>query len=116
MFVRDARRSYLYSRENEAEARQANILTADEARRIAVNIARLRSFARSQKCQRSRSITSPKRTRGNLTLRRQRTPNARNSPPRADSGPPQGLEGIVSKRGELNGEASRRTCGGFVLR
>jgi hypothetical protein len=32
---------YLYSRENEDEARQAKVLTADEARRIAVNIARL---------------------------------------------------------------------------
>jgi hypothetical protein len=29
------------TRENEAEARQAKVLTADEARRIAVNIARL---------------------------------------------------------------------------
>jgi hypothetical protein len=29
------------SRENEAEARQAKVLTADEARRIAANIARL---------------------------------------------------------------------------
>jgi hypothetical protein len=33
--------AYLYGRENEAEARQAKVLTADEARRIAVNIARL---------------------------------------------------------------------------
>jgi hypothetical protein len=33
--------AYLYSRENEAEARQAKVLTADEARRIATNIARL---------------------------------------------------------------------------
>jgi hypothetical protein len=33
--------AYLYSRENEAEARQAKVLTPDEARRIAVNIARL---------------------------------------------------------------------------
>jgi hypothetical protein len=42
--VRDANGqelAYLYSRENEAEARQAKVLTADEARRIAVNIARL---------------------------------------------------------------------------
>jgi hypothetical protein len=35
--------AYLYSRENEAEARQAKVLTADEARRIAINIARRRS-------------------------------------------------------------------------
>jgi K+/H+ antiporter YhaU regulatory subunit KhtT len=33
--------AYLYSRENEAEARQAKVLTADEARRIASTIARL---------------------------------------------------------------------------
>jgi hypothetical protein len=42
--VRDANGqalAYLYSRENEAEARQANVLTADETRRIAANIARL---------------------------------------------------------------------------
>jgi hypothetical protein len=31
----------LYSRDNEDEARQAKVLTKDEARRIAVNIARL---------------------------------------------------------------------------
>jgi hypothetical protein len=42
--VRDANGqalAYLYSRENEAEARQAKVLTADEARRIAANVARL---------------------------------------------------------------------------
>ena len=42
--VRDANGqaiAYIYSRENEDEARQAKVLTADEARRIAVNIARL---------------------------------------------------------------------------
>jgi hypothetical protein len=33
--------AYIYSRENEAEARQAKVLTKDEARRIAINIARL---------------------------------------------------------------------------
>jgi hypothetical protein len=33
--------AYLYARANEAEARQAKVLIADEARRIAVNIARL---------------------------------------------------------------------------
>jgi hypothetical protein len=33
--------AYIYARENEAEARQAKVLTADEARRIAINIARL---------------------------------------------------------------------------
>jgi hypothetical protein len=33
--------AYLYSRENEAEARQAKMLTQDEARRIALNVARL---------------------------------------------------------------------------
>jgi hypothetical protein len=33
--------AYLYSLENEADARQTKVLTKDEARRIAVNIARL---------------------------------------------------------------------------
>jgi hypothetical protein len=33
--------AYVYSRATEAEARQANVLTADEARRVAANIARL---------------------------------------------------------------------------
>jgi K+/H+ antiporter YhaU regulatory subunit KhtT len=33
--------AYIYSRDNEAETRQAKALTKDEARRIAVNIARL---------------------------------------------------------------------------
>jgi hypothetical protein len=33
--------AYVYSREIEAEARQANVLTSDESRRIAANIARL---------------------------------------------------------------------------
>ncbi len=42
--VRDANGqalAYLYSRDNEAEARQAKMLTKDEARRIAINIALL---------------------------------------------------------------------------
>jgi hypothetical protein len=42
--VRDANGqalAYLYSRDNADEARQAKVLTKDEARRIAVNIARL---------------------------------------------------------------------------
>jgi K+/H+ antiporter YhaU regulatory subunit KhtT len=42
--VRDANGQalvYLYSRDNEDEARQAKVLTKDEARRIAINIARL---------------------------------------------------------------------------
>jgi hypothetical protein len=42
--VRDANGqalAYLYSRDNDAEARQAKVLTKDEARRIAINIARL---------------------------------------------------------------------------
>jgi hypothetical protein len=42
--VRDANGqalAYVYSRETEAEALQAKVLTKDEARRIAVNIARL---------------------------------------------------------------------------
>ena len=42
--VRDANGQelvYIYSRENEDEARQAKVLTKDEARRVAINIARL---------------------------------------------------------------------------
>jgi hypothetical protein len=42
--VRDANGQalvYVYSRDNEDEARQAKVLTKDEARRIAVNVARL---------------------------------------------------------------------------
>jgi hypothetical protein len=42
--VRDANGqalAYIYSRGNEAEALQAKVLTKDEARRIAVNVARL---------------------------------------------------------------------------
>jgi hypothetical protein len=42
--VRDANGqalAYLYSRDNPAEARQAKMLTQDEARRIALNVARL---------------------------------------------------------------------------
>ena len=42
--VRDANGqalAYIYSRESEAEAMQAKVLTKDEARRIAVNIARV---------------------------------------------------------------------------
>jgi hypothetical protein len=42
--VRDANGqalAFIYSRETEAEARQPKVLTADEGRRIAANIARL---------------------------------------------------------------------------
>jgi hypothetical protein len=42
--VRDANGqalAHIYSRDNEDEARQAKVLTKDEARRIAVNVARL---------------------------------------------------------------------------
>jgi K+/H+ antiporter YhaU regulatory subunit KhtT len=42
--VRDANGQalvYIYSRDSEAEAMQAKVLTKDEARRIAVNVARL---------------------------------------------------------------------------
>jgi hypothetical protein len=33
--------AYLYGRETEADARQAKVLTNDEARRIAINVVRL---------------------------------------------------------------------------
>jgi K+/H+ antiporter YhaU regulatory subunit KhtT len=42
--VRDANGqalAYLHSRDNDAEARQAKVLTNDEARRVAMNMARL---------------------------------------------------------------------------
>jgi hypothetical protein len=42
--VRDANGQalvYIYSRDSKAEAMQAKVLTKDEARRIAVNVARL---------------------------------------------------------------------------
>jgi hypothetical protein len=38
--------AYLYSRDNEDEARQAKVLTNDEARRIAINAARVAGAAR----------------------------------------------------------------------
>jgi hypothetical protein len=40
--------AYLYSRDNKDEARQANVLTKDEARRIASNIARLPELLESR--------------------------------------------------------------------
>jgi hypothetical protein len=49
--VRDANEQalvYLYSRDSEAEAMQAKVLTADEARRIAINVAKRSGLLRPE--------------------------------------------------------------------
>ena len=54
--VRDANGQalvYLYSCDNEAEARQARVLPKDEARRIAVNMARLPECSERPKATKS---------------------------------------------------------------
>ena len=51
LVVRDANDqaiAYVYSRSDESEARQAKVLTADEARRIALNIARLPEYSNAR--------------------------------------------------------------------
>jgi hypothetical protein len=61
--VRDAKGQaivYLYSRATEAEARQAKVLTDDEARRIALNITKLPAIL-----QREDDCTISKRLSGN---------------------------------------------------
>jgi hypothetical protein len=47
--------AYVYSRDTEAEARKAKVLTADEARRIAVNIAAAGAVGESSTRRRGRA-------------------------------------------------------------
>ena len=49
--------AYIYARANEAEARQAKVLTADEARRIAINIRAAAGAARKERRPRQLGTT-----------------------------------------------------------
>jgi hypothetical protein len=62
--------AYIYSRDNEAEARQAKVLTKDEARRIPVNIARLPELLGKG------SATEPAGLVGTISLRALSSPGA----------------------------------------
>jgi hypothetical protein len=58
--------AYIYSGDTEVEARQAKVLTKDEARRIAVNIARRPELLHRE----NESFTSLLRSLGGLPTRR----------------------------------------------
>jgi hypothetical protein len=63
--------AYPYSRENEAEARQAKVLTADEARRIARSIARLPELVAKERglaCASSRCVSEAPGREGEFAL------------------------------------------------
>jgi hypothetical protein len=82
--VRDANGqaiAYVYSRDNDDEARQAKVLTKDEARRIAVNIARLAELLGKVEADQKRVVTPSKLASAPATLLPPFWPNSIRSSP-----------------------------------